>query len=85
MACSVVKGKLEMTVYQNYLKDLGVLLKEMALEAKQDAATKKTEFSIGYMAGFHRVVSLMQQQAESFNISLKEIGLDDFDPDEDLV
>ena len=85
MACSVVKGKLEMTVYQNYLKDLGALLKEMALEAKQDAATKKTEFSIGYMARFHRVVSLMQQQAESFNISLKEIGLDDFDPDEDLV
>ena len=44
MACSVVKGKLEMTVYQNYLKDLGALLKEMALEAKQDAATKKPNF-----------------------------------------
>lgn len=73
------------TVYQNYLKDLGVLIREMALEAKQQVVEKDTDFSIGYMAGFHRVVSLMQQQAEAFDISLEDIGLDGIDADEDLV
>lgn len=73
------------TVYQNYLKDLGVLIREMALEAKQQVVEKDTDFSTGYMAGFHRVVSLMQQQAEAFDISLEDIGLDGIDVDEDLV
>ena len=73
------------TVYQNYLKDLGALIRELALEAKQQAIEKDTDFSTGYMAGFHRVVSLMQQQAEAFDISLEEIGLEGIDADEDLV
>ncbi|MBJ7553942.1 hypothetical protein [Marinomonas spartinae] len=73
------------TVYQNYLKDLGVLIREMALEAKQQLVEKDTDFSTGYMACFHRVVSLMQQQAEAFDISLEDIGLDGIDADEDLV
>lgn len=72
-------------VYQNYLKDLGVLIKGLAFEAKQEAEDKGTDFSIGYMAGFHRVVSLMQQQAEAFNISIEDIGLDGIDADDDLV
>jgi len=46
---------------------------------------KDTDFSTGYMAGFHRVVSLMQQQAEAFDIPLEEIGLQEIDADEDLV
>jgi len=73
------------TIYQNYLKDLGVLIKELALEAKREAAEKGNDFSIGYMAGFHRVVSLMQQQAEAFGIPVKEIGLDGIDANDDLV
>ena len=72
-------------VYQDYVKGLGVLIKELALEAKQQAVEKGTDFSTGYMTGFHRVVSLMQQQAEAFNISLEAIGLDGIDADEDLV
>jgi len=35
--------------------------------------------------GYHRVLSLMQQQAESFQIPLEELGLDNFDPDIDLI
>lgn len=71
--------------YKNYLHDLGGLLKEYALEAKQDLARNGTEFSTGYVSGFHRVISLMQQQAEAFNISLAEIGLEEIDADEDLI
>lgn len=76
---------IDATVYQNYLKDLGEGIKELALEAKQQAVEKGSDFSLGYMAGFHRIVSLMQQQAESFDIPVKEIGLDGIDADGDLV
>lgn len=75
----------EDSMYRNYLSDLGITLKEMALEAKQKARVSGTDFDIGYMAGFHRVLSLMQQQAEAFAIPLEEISLADIDPDEDLV
>jgi len=73
------------SAYQNYLQDLGLQLKEMALEAKDKASTSGAAFDTGYMAGFHRVVSLMQQQAEAFGLSLESIGLDGIDADEDLV
>lgn len=73
------------SVYRNYLSDLSVLLKEMALEAKQKTSSSATDFDVGYIAGFHRVLSLMQQQADAFGIPLEEISLDGIDPDEDLV
>ena len=76
---------LDITLYQDYLKDLGVLIKELALEAKQQAIENRNDFSIGYMSGFHRIVSLMQQQAEAFNIPVEEIGLNGIDADEELV
>lgn len=75
----------DMTVYQDYLRDLGIIIKEMAFEAKKKANDSGTDFFIGYMAGFHRIVSLMQQQAESFGIPFEHIGLDGIDADEDLV
>lgn len=70
--------------HKNYLRDLGILIKEMALEAKKASYAGKS-FDTGYLAGFHRVVSLMQQQAEGFGISLEDVGLDGIDADEDLV
>ena len=73
------------TVYEDYLVDLGVLVKEMAIEAKQQAQLERSDFATGYMAGFHRIVSLMQQQAEAFGISLDKIGFEEIDPNIDLV
>jgi hypothetical protein len=35
--------------------------------------------------GFHRIFSLMQQQAEGFQIPFKELGLDDIDPNIDFI
>lgn len=80
-----MSDNVDMAVYQNYLQDLGGLVKELALEAKQHSREKGSDFSAGYMTGFHRIVSLMQQQAEAFNIPLEEIGLDSIDADEDLI
>lgn len=68
-----------------YLRDLGYLIKELAIESKQMAAKNQSDFAVGYMAGFHRVVSLMQQQADAFEIPLRGIVLDGFDPDSELV
>lgn len=76
----------ERTLFENYVLDLGVILREMALAAKE-ATTKDsaTEFDAGYMAGFHRVISLMQQQADAFQIPLASIGLEEIDANRDLV
>ena len=74
------------TVFEDYLRDLGRLIREMALDAKAKAeASGGSEFDVGYMAGFHRVVSLMQQQAEAFDLPLESLALNDLDPDEELV
>jgi len=71
--------------YKNYLYDLGFLLKEYALEAKRDFDQESDEFNAGYVSCFHRVISLMQQQAEAFDIPVEEIGLNGVDADEDLI
>lgn len=74
------------SVYEDYLRDLGVLIRELAVEAKANTDDgKRTEFTVGYLAAFHRVVSLMQQQAEAFNLPAEVISLEGLDPDEDLV
>ena len=73
------------TVHENYLRDLGTLIKEYALEAKTRKMENDSDFAAGYMAGFHRVVSLMQQQADAFDIPRNALGLDEIDADRDLV
>lgn len=74
--------------YKNYLIDLGTITKEYAREAiAENVSAKGSEdenYKTGYMMGFHRLVTLMQQQAESFDIPLNEIGLADIDESEFL-
>ena len=69
--------------YKYYLLDLGTTTKEYAREAIDEyesaKGTNEEDFKTGYMMGFHRFVTLMQNQAESFGIPLNEIGLADFD------
>jgi len=72
-------------VYSDYLRDLGLLVREYALEAKRHQAEAATPFMDGYLSGFHRIVSLMQQQAEAFGLPPEAIGLDGIDPEVDLV
>ena len=67
--------------YQNYLLDLGTLAKEYAREAIKDSSggegNDSSDFKKGYVMGFHRLITLMQQQAETFDIPLEDIGLAD--------
>ena len=76
--------------YQYYLFDLGLLIKQRALEARQqrDVITDDDSerlFQSGRIIAFNGVISIMQQQAEGFDIPLSEIQLDDIEPDRDLT
>jgi hypothetical protein len=75
--------------FKHYLFDLGRLVREYALAAveerqkQEDAAS--LEFYEGYILGFHRIVSLMQQQALAFGIELQDLQLEGIEPDRDLA
>lgn len=75
--------------YLDYLVATNELLLEFAREAKEklDATrgTEESNFYAGYVMGFHRVISLMQQQADAFGIDLKEVGLEGIEPNRDLT
>ncbi|KIE04725.1 Uncharacterized protein NF27_GC00040 [Candidatus Jidaibacter acanthamoeba] len=76
----------ECNKYKYYLMDLGPGLKKFALEAKEDFHNHRdNKFKSGYYSAFHRVISYIMQQAEGFGIDVKELGLDDIDPDKDLI
>lgn len=66
--------------YKSYLISIGEIIKKYAEEAKKDkesaVGTTHEDFATGYLAGFHRIITLMQQQAEIYEIPLKEMSLD---------
>jgi len=76
--------------YKNYLVDLGFLVKERALESK---VTKQGEqkdssnyiYETGRLMAFNEMISIMQQQAEGFEIELSELNLEGIEPDRDLI
>ncbi|MDI1433326.1 hypothetical protein [Polyangium sorediatum] len=71
-----------------YLRDLGGLLKEMALRAKKEALSASEAdrgFALGRLMAMHEVISLMQQQADAFGLDVKDIGLEEISPEQDLV
>ena len=74
--------------WKSYLCDLGQLVKDYALDAVAEREKHNNEpsqeFYDGYVLGFHRVISLMQEQASAFDIDLKDIQLDGIEPDRDL-
>lgn len=76
-------------LFKAYVRDLSFLIKEMAFEAKRTADTSQSEsspeFYSGRLMAFHEIVSLMQQQAEAFGITLDEIGLAGIDPEKMLL
>lgn len=75
--------------FRYYLRDLGDLLKKEALEAREEKDKQIDEASrayhLGYLMAMHTVISLMQQQADSFGIPRKLLELDDIDPERQLL
>jgi hypothetical protein len=75
-------------VYRWYLSDLGKLLREGAFQAKdaRNAATgEQRMFEDGRLMAYNEVVSLLQQQARAFELSLEDVALEGIDPDNDLT
>ena len=80
--------KMTPTTAELFLRDLGTLLKEKALSARQDAAQGRAEdrdYKLGFLMAYHEVISLLKQQAEAFGIDVRALCLDDIDPDSDLL
>jgi len=79
----------EAETLRHYLLATHELLIEFAREAKREAdktsGTDAGAFNAGYLMGFHRVISLMQQQAPAFGIEVSELGLSGIDADRDLT
>ena len=75
--------------YGYYLGDLGFLLLERAVEAKQQMeATKGTEgeaFEAGRSLAYYEVVSLMLSQAMTFEIPAADLRMEGVDPDRDFA
>ena len=76
--------------YRNYLYDVGDLLKTRALEAREERSrtlfdSPEYHLESGRLIAFYEVISLLQQEAEGFGIALRELRLDDIDPDRDLT
>jgi hypothetical protein len=81
-----MKGS-QMETMEYYLRGLGTLLKRDALEAKLKCSTvdpKDQDFSKGRLLAYNEVLSLMINQAIAFGIDLNVIGLEGFDPDQEL-
>lgn len=76
--------------YKHYLYDLGEIVKNRALEAKEERA-RKQKGSAAYhcqcsrLLALNEVISILQQQAEGFGIAPEELNLNDIDPDRELV
>ncbi len=73
----------------DYLWDLVDLLKRSAREARAKLsdlpAGGDQAFESGRVTAYYEVISLMQQQAVAFGIGLDDIGLDDINPERDLL
>lgn len=76
--------------HENYLLDLGVILKERALDARRQRDVLPMEssdrsFQSGRVIAFNEVISIMQQQAKGLGIPLTDLRLEDMEPDRDLT
>ena len=78
-----------MSTAENYLHDLGILIAENAREAKrlrdQSQHTDAYDYQLGYLMAYHEIVSIMQQQADIFDIARCKLGLADLEPEIDLI
>ena len=71
-----------------YLLDLGQLVREAGEQAKKEAASATAEdkiFQRGRLMAYYEVLSLMQSQAEAFQLPLNDLALSGLDPDRDLL
>jgi hypothetical protein len=74
--------------YRNYLLDLGRYVRDAGTTAKTEAESASDDdrqFEQGRWMAYYEVLSLMQQQAAAFNLPLRDLSLDGFDADRDVL
>ena len=67
------------------LVDVVEELLERAKHSRLTIAQSGSDYSRGYSYALYEVISLMQQQAQAFGIDRIAIGLEDVDPERDLL
>ena len=76
-------------LHANYLGDLGFLLREQAITARDACVAASGTDDAAYQAGrviaYYEVLSLLASQAEAFHLPLEDLRLDGFDPEEELL
>ena len=72
-------------IHQNFLLDLGTLLRERAVAARDKARLSSNEFEDGVAHAYFEVMSLIQSQAEAFGLPLEDAGLNGFSVDKELL
>lgn len=76
-------------IFRDYIHDVGVLIKEYAIEAKmqrvEHAGKDDYLYKSGYNMALMTVLSLMQQQAVDFDIPFDLLGIGGIDPERDLL
>jgi hypothetical protein len=75
-------------IYRHYLLDLGRYVREAGIDARADmesASDDDRQFQQGRRMAYYEVLSLMQQQATAFDLPPRDLSLDGFDADRDLL
>jgi hypothetical protein len=71
---------MEFNEYEALAVTLGEALRELAEEAKAKKiaalGTDDENFQTGYLSAFHRVITLIQQQADIYDVPLEKLSLD---------
>ena len=74
---------------EHYIRDTFLLLKEEAKGAKKQHMkmlnTQDSAYWAGFLSAYHDVISLLQSQADVFDLSLLTLGLDDIKPEAELL
>ena len=71
----------------DYLQDLGLLLRERLADAERDyqaAAPEEKQYESGRYRAYREVLNLMLLQAEAFELPLSAICLEGLDREKDL-
>ena len=70
--------------HRNYLRDLGHLVRERAVQAhseRRSGDNADAAFSQGYSLAWYEVASLMRDQAVAFQLPEGDLAFDGFNPE----
>ncbi|EMH4162604.1 hypothetical protein RJ498_001858 [Pluralibacter gergoviae] len=63
--------------YEAFAVTVGEALQELTIEAiarrNESVGSGREDFDTGYLSAFHRIITLIQQQADLFDIPLEKI------------